>query len=149
MKLSTDTKLIGLGLLAAAGALWYLTRTGNAAKIGAGVVGAVADAGAGMVRGLGAVVGIPDTNATKCQQDMAAGRYWDASFSCPAGTYIAGLGTAAKGAVFGSTAISAAEAADARRDFAATDPRRLDLAAPSYGSADPLESDSGMNYRYF
>lgn len=148
MKLATDTKLIGLGILAAAGALYYLTRTGNAGKIGAGVVGAVADAGAGAVRGVGALVGIPDTNPSKCAADLQAGRYWDASFSCPAGDYVAGLGTAAKGAVFGSTAISAAEAADARREFARTDPRRVDL-MPTYGSADALESDSGMNYRYF
>lgn len=126
MKLSTDTKLIGVGILAAAGALWYLTRSGNAAKIGAGAVGAVADLGAGAVKGIGAVVGIPDTSATQCQQDLAAGRYWDASFSCPAGTYLAGVASAA-GSVFGSTALSASEAADARRDFAATDPRRLDL----------------------
>lgn len=46
--------------------------------------------------------------------------------------------------VYGSTTLSAAAAAEARRDYAATDPRRLDLPQP-----DPLVSDSGMDYRYF
>lgn len=48
--------------------------------------------------------------------------------------------------VYGSTALNAAAAADARREFAATDPRRLDLQQSTY---DPMVSDSGMDYRYF
>lgn len=33
-------------------------------------------------------LGLPRTDMTKCQADLAAGRTWDASFSCPAGTFI-------------------------------------------------------------
>lgn len=31
---------------------------------------------------------IPKTNMTECERAMAEGRTWDASFACPAGTFI-------------------------------------------------------------
>lgn len=43
------------------------------------------------ITGIGEVVGIPRTNQTQCERDIAAGRTWDASFSCPAGTFIGSL----------------------------------------------------------
>jgi hypothetical protein len=120
MKLSDDMKLMGLAIMAGAGLIWWATRPGTAGKLAAGAVGAVGDAATGAVVGVGQLFGIPATNMTQCERDLAAGRTWDASFSCPATTWI-------KKGVFGSTALSASEALDARRDFAHSDPRRLDL----------------------
>lgn len=85
--------------------------------------GAFGDQAVEAVQSAGELVGIPRTNQTQCQQDLAAGRWLAASFSCPAGTFI----SAGAGAVFGSTALTDAQAADARNAFAATDPRRVDL----------------------
>lgn len=70
------------------GAAWaYSRRQGGAAGLGAAVGGAAVDAVAGAatgaVKAVGAVVGVPDTNLDQCRADMAAGRTWDASFSCP------------------------------------------------------------------
>lgn len=43
------------------------------------------------VNSAGELVGIPRTNLTQCEADLAAGRYWDASFSCPAGKFLKGV----------------------------------------------------------
>lgn len=90
-------KLALLGAAAAAVVLVMLVK-----KKGA-VVGAAADAGAtlgeaagnfagaaagGVVLGIGDQVGIPRTNMTECEKALAEGRKWDASFACPAGTFI-------------------------------------------------------------
>lgn len=52
--------------------------------------------GEGVVIGIGEAVGIPQTDATLCEQAIAEGRYWDASFYCPAGTFL----KSAAGAVY-------------------------------------------------
>jgi hypothetical protein len=65
----------------------YLMRN-NAQAIGSGAVGAAVDAGVGVVQGIGQAVGVPVTNVSQCDADIAAGRTWDASFSCPAGRWI-------------------------------------------------------------
>lgn len=147
MKASTDAKLIALVVLAGAGALWWVSRqvnmsggiAGAAESLAAGAIRAVEGVAVGTVKGIGAAVGVPDTNQTKCQADMAAGRWLDASFSCPAGTFINGAG----GAAFGSTVIWGAEsddakalaAARARAQYALTDPRRVDTGR--YGENPP------------
>lgn len=146
MKALSDAKLVALGVLVlGAGAWWLYSRTntaavGNLAESAArGLVGAVEGAAVGTVKGIGAAVGIPDTNKTNCQADVAAGRWWDASFSCPAGTFI----NTAGGAVFGSTTLwdsdsadaRAIEAAKARAEFALNDPRRVDTGR--YGENPP------------
>lgn len=138
MTLSTDAKLIAALLVAGAGALWWISRKvsrdgiGNIAEsAAAGAVRAVEGAAVGTVKGIGSMVGIPDTNQAACRADLAAGRWWDASFSCPAGTFI----NTAVGSAFGSTSIIDSESADARAidaakaraEFALTDPRRVDL----------------------
>jgi hypothetical protein len=41
-----------------------------------------------VVKGVGSVFGIPDTNKTECQKAMAEGRTRDASFACDAGTFL-------------------------------------------------------------
>ncbi|MQY50827.1 hypothetical protein [Rhodocyclus gracilis] len=96
MKTSAMPLLAGaaMGLLA----LYLITRwqaasinTGDIASgIGKGAIDAAAGAVTGTVIGIGEVVGIPQTNKTQCELDLAAGRLWDASFSCPAGTFLSG-----------------------------------------------------------
>lgn len=78
----------GLGLAAA----WVLLRPRDAAAaIAQGVVGTAAGLAEGTVKGLGAAVGIPDTDAANCQASLDAGDTWSASFYCPAGTFLRSL----------------------------------------------------------
>lgn len=42
----------------------------------------------GVIEGVGKTVGIPVTNQTQCEKDIADGRTWDASFSCPASDFL-------------------------------------------------------------
>lgn len=74
---------LGVGLVA----LLVLSRI-NAAAAGRAAGQAVTDAVGGVVVGIGTGIGIPATDATQCDLDMAAGRTWGASFSCPAGTFL-------------------------------------------------------------
>lgn len=71
--------------------LLYLDKKGSPAAIGQAVGGAVIEAAAGGVIGIGQAVGIPETNMTECEKAIAEGRTWDASFACPAGTFIKSL----------------------------------------------------------
>jgi hypothetical protein len=76
-----------VGGLAVAGVVaYFLIKKG--ASVAANAVG---DAGVGAVKGIGSILGVPDTNMTQCQKDMAAGRTWDASFSCDASTFLSYL----------------------------------------------------------
>lgn len=43
------------------------------------------------VKEVGSWVGIPDTNETECERAIREGRTWDASFACPAGTFLKSL----------------------------------------------------------
>lgn len=86
--------LIGLGLgLALVIALPMIAK--NARGIGSAAGGAAVDFADGLfgeaVMSAGDVVGIPRTDQTQCQADQAAGRHWDASFSCSAGDFLRGL----------------------------------------------------------
>lgn len=78
---------VGLGLMAA---IWLKKKPGEslAGALGGAAVGAVVDTGVGVVHGIGDVVGIPRTEQSQCDADIAAGRTWDASFSCPAGRWL-------------------------------------------------------------
>lgn len=78
-----------------------------AGAVGRTAAGAVGSVTVGGVKGLGDLVGIPDTNMTQCQKDVQAGRMWDASFSCPASTFVK--------AVFNSTTASESVQNDARQ----------------------------------
>ena len=77
--------------VAVAGVAYWVSRRG-AASAGASAGRAAADvasgAAVGVVTGIGGAFGVPETNADKCSQDIAAGRTWDASFSCPAGRFV-------------------------------------------------------------
>lgn len=54
----------------------------------AGAVGVIGDAVGGVAIGIGDVIGIPRTNETECEAAMREGRTWDASFACPAKTWL-------------------------------------------------------------
>lgn len=83
-----------LAAIALAGAFYYVKKNGVQGisyNLAAAAVDAVNGVLTGTVVGLGQVVGIPETNMTQCQKDMANGHKWDASFSCDASTYISWL----------------------------------------------------------
>lgn len=81
-------------IVAAAGVaafmIWMINK--GASNTGAAIGSAAVDMANGVVTGAvvgaGQIVGVPATNQTQCQQDMAAGKTWEASFSCPAGDFL-------------------------------------------------------------
>lgn len=106
--------LYGAAAIAGIGVVVYMARKvqlptagGVASDFARGAVDAANGAFEGAVKGLGGVFGIPDTSMTQCERDIAAGRTWDASFSCPAKDFV--------GSFFPSTGLNAAEQADARQ----------------------------------
>jgi len=76
---------VGLGLVAVAVVAYALK---NSEALGRGLVNAADGLVSGTVKGVGSLVGVPDTDEQKCAAAMAAGRTWDASFYCPAGTWL-------------------------------------------------------------
>ena len=72
---------------------------------GAAAVGGYAgQAAAGAIEGVGAVVGIPRTDATACERAKASGDWWAASFACPAGDFVSSAGSAAWAGMTGPAA---------------------------------------------
>jgi hypothetical protein len=69
---------------------WLARKTASAAG------GVIVQGATGAVIGIGESVGIPPTDVDKCHQYIQAGDYWNASFYCPAGTFL----KAATGAIF-------------------------------------------------
>jgi len=61
-------------------------------SVGSTVGSAVVDLTDGVVSGvaetIGDKIGVPRTDKTACQLALEQGRTWDASFACPAGTFI-------------------------------------------------------------
>lgn len=93
--------LAGAGVYVA----WQLKNKGVAgvtAGVVTGAAGAVGDLATGVVKGTGAIVGIPDTDGTECAAAMAEGRTWAASLYCPAATFTKYLLTPAKKATTGT-----------------------------------------------
>lgn len=85
---------VGLAAIAALALGVYVWRKGlsGAAAGAAGAAGKIAGGAAvGAVKGISEGVGIPDTNETECQKAIREGRWWDASFACPAGTFLKGV----------------------------------------------------------
>lgn len=100
----TEQKFIIIGAGLAALAVFILvTKKGAAASLAQSgaeaVVGAATGAAAGVALGIGDAIGIPRTNETECEKAMREGRYWDASFACPAGTFIGGAASDAGTAI--------------------------------------------------
>jgi len=89
MGLATDTKLLVIAAGVAAVGAWYLSS--RLPAMAEALPGVIADTGAGLIIGTGDVLGIPRTNETACQAAIREGRTWDASFACPAGTWIESL----------------------------------------------------------
>ncbi len=96
-KMPTDP-LVRLALLSAAAFGTYVIYSlatkgfkGASAAVTEGAVKAAGDVVTGAVIGAGRAVGIPDTEARKCYDALREGRMWDASFACPAGTFIKGV----------------------------------------------------------
>lgn len=78
-------------MMLAAGAvlgLLLLKKNFAVADVAAGAVGVIGDAAGGVAIGIGDLVGIPRTDETECEKAMREGRTWDASFACPAGTWL-------------------------------------------------------------
>jgi len=102
-----EQRFLILGVATAALVLLVLVKKNGiaavAADAGEAAGAAVINLGGGVVAGaaeaIGDVVGIPRTNETECQKAMREGRYWDASFACPAGTFISGTASDAANSV--------------------------------------------------
>jgi hypothetical protein len=91
----TEQRFLLIGAGVAAVVLLILAKNpGTAGSIGQGLGEAVGQAAggavAGVALGVGDQIGLPRTDATECEKAMAEGRYWDASFVCPAGDFIGG-----------------------------------------------------------
>lgn len=86
--MNTLTKLeLGAGLVLVVAAV-YLAKKTTASGVGQAVGQGAVDVVTGTITGIGDGVGVPRTNADKCSLAIAEGRSWDASFYCPAGTFI-------------------------------------------------------------
>lgn len=92
MELKGQNLVLMAGLGVAAIIALYIAKKGIAGAA-AGAVGAVGDAAAGTVLGIGDVFGIPRTNETECERARREGRTWDASFACPAADFFGYLFT--------------------------------------------------------
>jgi hypothetical protein len=96
-------KYAAIGAAVAGLVVLVLVKKNGIAGVGAAVGGAAVDlvdgVVGGVVTGVGDIVGIPRTNETECEKAMREGRYWDASFACPAGTFIGGAASDAADAV--------------------------------------------------
>jgi hypothetical protein len=80
-----DMVVIGAaGLLA----LVLLSKKGAAAALGTAAIDAVDGVLSGGVIAIGERIGIPATDQTKFQQDIAAGDWWNASFDGTASEFI-------------------------------------------------------------
>ena len=91
-----ESKYMLIGVAVAALALLVLVKKkGAAAAAGNDIGEAVVDLATGVVGGvalgIGDQIGIPRTDMTQCEKDLAAGKTWDASFSCPASTWLGSL----------------------------------------------------------
>lgn len=101
---------IGLTVVLGAGLLYFLKKKADgltvkqvAVSVGEAAVDAADGIFSGAVKGVGSLVGIPDTSQSQCARDKAAGNTWDASFSCSAGDFL----SYAWGSVTGSSSTQA------------------------------------------
>lgn len=88
------TVLVGLGLGVALLIALPLVLA-RARAVGEVFASAAVDAADGVigetVNSVGDLVGVPRTDLSQCDADLAAGRTWDASFSCPASKFLKGI----------------------------------------------------------
>lgn len=98
LKLTRNEKLAIVGI----GAILLVPKLAGAIaqQSSKAIVSAAGGAVTGTVTTIGQQVGIPETNMTKCQMDLMAGKTWDASFDCPAADFLRYL---ANGTIPGQT----------------------------------------------
>lgn len=84
----TIAKVYILMGLIAAWFLYWLTRASNAAKVGAAVSQAAVDMTTGAIQGAATVIGVPMTNAEKCQKAIADRDSWGVSEYCDLATFL-------------------------------------------------------------
>lgn len=99
--------LIAGGVLAAVIALVWLTRKGNATALGMSAGGAAVElvdgAITGTVKGIGSVVGLPDTDRKKGEAALAAGDWLGASAYLPASDFLGAVGSWVGTSVYDAT----------------------------------------------
>lgn len=90
--------MAGVAVAVAAGYVIWKARSASGSMahdlgyaVGTAVFNVADGALSGVVFGVGDAIGVPRTDMTKCEQDRAAGRTWDASFSCPAKDFLSYL----------------------------------------------------------
>ncbi len=83
---------IAVGLSLGLAAIWFvhnmLANPAQAQAVGQAAGQAVVNAGVGTVEGIGQAMGVPTTDTSKGQQDLANGDWWAASFDLPAGQFL-------------------------------------------------------------
>ncbi len=89
------------------------TVAGAAQALGGAVVDVADGAITGVVKGTGALFGIPDTDADACERAKALGNTWDASFACSAGDFFGYLWGEPQSSVATGPAVTAYERAQA------------------------------------
>jgi hypothetical protein len=89
-RLLSDPRVLMLGGAIVGGLALAMMLKPRAVAESAGrlAVGLAEGTATGVVVGIGTAVGVPETNRDQCASDLAAGRTWDASFSCPAKQFL-------------------------------------------------------------
>ena len=72
----------------ASGSLWDQSLYCPAPEFASSAWQTASTAAGNAIQSAGEVIGIPRTNETECQKALREGRTWDASFACPAGTWL-------------------------------------------------------------
>jgi hypothetical protein len=87
--IKTEATVIGVAVVLALLAFaYYKDKIG---EVAAHPIKAVGDWGVDQVLDTGDLLGLPRTNETECEKALREGRTWDASFVCPAGTFIGSI----------------------------------------------------------
>lgn len=95
----TPVTLIAGAVLIALAYFWLRGVKGVASDVSQFVVSTAE----GVVIGVGKTVGIPETDAAQCERLIATGEWWNASFYCPAGTFLKAAGGAVVDMTSGET----------------------------------------------
>ena len=83
---TTELKLLAMGAGVLVLGAWYIG--GRLPEIAEVLPGLIVDTGAGVIIGTGDILGIPRVDESECERALREGRRLDASFACPAGTFI-------------------------------------------------------------
>ena len=87
--ITAELKLMAVGAGVLILGAWYMSS--RLPEMAEALPGVIADTGAGLIVGTGDVLGIPRTDEAACAAAIREGRTWEASFLCPAGTWIGSL----------------------------------------------------------